>query len=335
MPKATRHHQSPVKLAVIGAGAWGTMLACLLTRQQQDVTLWTRRPKQATQLLTTRENTRYLPGLKLPPQLKVTAKLSEAVNNVQAVFMVVPSRGLREVLEQLPEVPALISCAKGLERGSFKCLSEVIAEYQPQAKLAALSGPNLAQEIASGLPAATTIASNDQELAKAAQRWLNQAQFRVYTSQDIIGVEVGGALKNIIALAAGMSDGLKLGDNAKAGIITRGLAEIVRLGTHLGGQQQTFYGLAGLGDMIATCSSTGSRNHRAGELIAKGSSLAELEASQITAEGIPTVRAVYDYALGQNLDLPIAKEVYQVIYQTKRPEDAVAALMSREIKAEW
>ena len=268
-------------LAVVGAGAWGTTLAVLLTQvnPSQHVTLWARRAEFAEQLKRERENRRYLPGLTLPERLHVTSDLEE-VRDAQALFIVVPSKGLRAVMEKLPIVPALICCAKGLELGSLERFSEVLGEYQPNAALAALSGPNLASEIAAGLPASATVASKDTKLTQEVQHWLSGPTFRVYTSHDIIGVEVSGALKNVIALAAGMCDGLGLGDNAKATIITRGLAEIVRLGTHLGGEMPTFYGLAGLGDVVATCASSGSRNHTAGERIAKGETLADLKTRQ-------------------------------------------------------
>ena len=322
-------------LAVIGAGAWGTTLAVLLARTalNGEVILWARRPEFAEQLRKARENRPYLPGLALPETLRVTSALEEV--ETRALFIAVPSKGLRYVMEQLPRVPTLICCAKGLELGSFKRFSEVLGEYQPDAALAALSGPNLAKEIAAGLPASATVASGSAALAEAVQGWLSGPTFRVYTSHDIIGVEVSGALKNVIALAAGMCDGLGLGDNAKATIITRGLAEIVRLGTHLGGEMQTFYGLAGLGDLVATCSSPGSRNHSAGVRLAQGATLADLERDKLNAEGIPTVRAVVTYAEREGLELPISAEVYRVIFEKKSPRQALHDLMTRGTKAEW
>lgn len=249
--------------------------------------------------------------------------------------MAVPSRVLREVLATLPKVPALVSCAKGLELGSFKRLTQVIAEYQPQAALAALSGPNLAGEIARGLPSSATVASVDAAFAKRVQGWLSQEAFRVYTGDDLVGLELGGALKNVIALAAGMSDGLGLGDNAKASIMTRGLAEMVRLGTHLGGETRTFYGLSGLGDLIATCSSDGSRNHQAGVRLARGETLSDLEKAHLTAEGIPTVAAVARYAEAERTELPISQAVYDVVFRDASPSAMLRELMTRGAKAEW
>lgn len=319
--------------AVIGAGAWGTALAALLAANGHAVALYTRRVEFAQALAASRENRRYLPGLRLPPSITPTADPA-AVAAVDAFFVAVPSQSLPAALGGLPPPPAVVSCAKGLVAETFKRLTQVIAEVWPQARLAALSGPNLAGEIALGLPAAATVAAEDPALAQAVQRWLNQPRFRVYTSLDLIGVEVAGALKNVIALAAGLCDGLGLGDNAKAGLITRGLAEMVRLGTHLGGRIETFYGLAGLGDLVATCASSRSRNRTAGERFARGATLAELEASHLTVEGIPTVRAVVAYADRHGLALPIAQEVYRVIFAGKDPEVALDDLMTREAKAE-
>lgn len=329
----------PKKLAVIGAGAWGTTIAALLANNQAEtdteVVLWARRQDAAHRYNEARENTKYLPGIRLPDGLKITADADEALAGADAAFIVVPSKGLRSTLAALPPAPAYISCSKGLERGTLKRLSEVIGEHYPDAKLAALSGPNLAGEIAAGLPASATVASTDDDLAAATQIWLNQLSFRVYTSPDIIGVEVCGALKNIIALAAGMNDGLGLGTNARATLITRGLAELIRLGEHLGGTTETFYGLAGLGDLTATCSSTSSRNHTAGEMLAGGATLQDLEESQLTTEGIETIKAVVPYAQERGLELPIATEVYRVIFENKPPQQALEDLMGRDVKAEW
>ncbi len=325
---------SQASLSVLGAGAWGTVLAWLLANNGHDVRLWARRFEQAERINDGGENAEYMPGLKLPPNLRALSDLNEAVSGAAAVVVAVPSRSLREVLRRLPEVPAFISASKGLEIGSFKRLTEILAEYQPRATLAALSGPNLSSEIALGKPAAATLASHDARFAKAAQGWLSSEHFRVYTSPDLVGVEAAGALKNVIALAAGLSDGLGFGDNSKGALIARGLAELVRLGTYLGGETKTFYGLAGLGDLIATCASHESRNHRAGFRIARGETLADLEAENLTAEGIPTVKAVHDYAATRGLELPISEEVYRVIYQTKPPQEAIRDLMGREAKAE-
>lgn len=321
------------RLAVIGAGAWGTVLAALLCDAGHEVRLWTRREAHADALRRTRENP-YLPGLALDPALRVTSDPQGATDGVEIALIAVPSQGLHEALGKLPPLPALVSCTKGMEVGTFKRFSEVIEDYQPAAAVAALSGPNLASEIAAGKPAAATVASRVEALSQRVQHLFGGGRFRLYTSRDIVGVEVAGALKNVVALAAGMCDGLELGDNAKATIITRGLAEIVRLGTHLGGEPRTFYGLAGIGDMVATCASARSRNHTAGVRVARGVPLADIEASGLTAEGIPTVKAVRDYALSHALDLPIAGEVYRVIFERKSPQGAIRDLLAREMKAE-
>ncbi len=325
----------PTPVAVVGAGAWGTLLAQLLAQNPAlAVTLWARRPELAAELTRTRENEVYVPNLRLSERLVFTADLG-AVADAEAVFTAVPNRGLRAVLEQLPPVPALVSCGKGLEPGTFKRPTEVMAEYQPGAALGALSGPNLAGEIARGLPTSATAASLDQALAERVQSWLSQRAFRVYTGTDLVGLELGGALKNVVALAAGMCDGLALGDNAKASLVTRGLAETVRLGTSLGGDARTFYGLSGLGDLMATCSSAGSRNHQAGARLARGETLADLEADHLNAEGIPTVRAVARYAGERGLELPIAEAVHEVVFGGSSPETVIGELMARAAKSEW
>ncbi len=328
-------HAAP--LAVLGAGAWGTVIAALLSRNGHHVHLWTHRADHAEQMAAERHNDTYLPGLRLPATVAPMADLRAAVTGAAVAFLAVPSRAVRSLVERLSTLPrptGVVSCAKGIEIGTFRRLSEVIAQGLDGIPIAALSGPNLAGEIALGMPAATTVASADADFARRVQRLLHQTTFRVYTSDDVVGVETAGALKNVIALAAGMSDGLGLGDNSKATIITRGLAELVRLGTALGGLSRTFYGLAGLGDMVATCTSARSRNHTAGERIARGATLAELEAEHLTAEGIPTVRAVHEHASRTGIDLPITREVYHVVYDGKDPYDAIADLMKREEKAE-
>jgi glycerol-3-phosphate dehydrogenase (NAD(P)+) len=232
-----------------------------------------------------------------------------------------------------PTVGVLLA-AKGLEAERFLRLSEVVLEERPGAPVAVLSGPNLAAELAAGKPAAATVASEDASLAQEVQALFAGGPLRIYSSHDVIGVEIGGALKNVIALAAGMSDGLGLGDNSKAAIITRGLAEIVRLGTRLGGDPHTFYGLAGVGDLVATCTSAQSRNPLAGERFARGATLAAIEASHLTAEGIPTALAVHRKKLAMDVDLPIAGEVYRVVYEGKPVDEALRALMERAARAE-
>lgn len=325
-------------MAVLGAGAWGTVLAALLAEGGAAVTLWARRTEHAERVQADRENVAYLPGFPLPGRVRVTADLDDAIDGVELAVVAVPSRAVRALVRSLPPVPAralpLVLAAKGIEAGRFLRLSEVVAEERPGTPVAVLSGPNLAAEIAAGKPAAATVASEDGALAQRVQALLGGGPLRVYTSRDVIGVEIAGALKNVIALAAGMSDGLGLGDNSKAAIITRGLAEIVRLGTRLGGDPLTFYGLAGVGDLVATCTSDQSRNHLAGVRFARGVPLAAIEASSLTAEGIPTVLAVHREQLTLGVDLPIAGEVYRVVYEGRRVDEALRALMERAVGAE-
>lgn len=324
-------------LAVIGAGAWGTVVASLLARNGHEVRLWSHREALADAINAGGRNEEYVPGLALPAGVRATADLAAAVRGCVLAFMAVPSKAFRQVSERLAHVgapPALVSCSKGLEVATFKRLSQVAAEYLPGVPIAVVSGPNLATEIAADKPAATTVASPDAGLAKGVQQLLQQRTFRAYTSADLIGVEMAGALKNVIALACGVSDGLGLGDNTKASIITRGLAEIVRFGTAVGGQVATFYGLAGVGDLVATCSSAESRNHKVGVLLADGATLADIEASGLTAEGIPTVKALHGATVGSGVDLPISSEVYSVVFEGKDPRDAIDSLMTRAEKAE-
>lgn len=319
---------------MLGAGAWGTVIAWLLANNGHQVRLWTRRREHAAAIAADRVNSEYLPYLPLSTLVTPTSDLRAALEGAALTFVVVPSRALVSLMTALPPVAALVSCSKGMELAGFRRLSQVMQAARPGVRVAALSGPNLAGEIAAGLPAATTVASTDEDMALTVQALLQQSTFRVYTSSDIIGVELAGAMKNVIALAAGICDGLGLGDNAKSSIITRGLAEVVRLGTLLGGEARTFYGLAGVGDIVATCSSQQSRNHTAGVLLAAGEDLSDPALRSMTAEGIPTVEAVYRYAEARQIELPITTEVYKVVYQGKPARAAMVDLMTRERKPE-
>jgi glycerol-3-phosphate dehydrogenase (NAD(P)+) len=329
-----RDAAGPASLAVLGGGAWGTVLASLLGANGHDVRLWCRRADQASAIARLRRNEAYLPELSLPDSVRPTASLDAAVAGVEAVVLAVPTRGVRDTLAALPPVPAVVSASKGFMGADLVRLSDVVLGAQPQASVAALSGPNLAHEIAAGLPAAATVASGDERLARRMQELLTRPTFRIYVSTDLAGVEACGALKNVIALAAGMSDGLGLGDNAHAALITRGLAELVRVGAALGGEPRTFYGLAGVGDLVATCGSTQSRNHQVGVRLARGESIDAILASGITAEGVETVRHVVGYARAHDLDLPISREVHRVIYEGVRAGDALLTLMGRAPKGE-
>ncbi len=325
-------------VAVLGAGAWGTVLAALVAEGGASVTLWARRAEQAARVQAERENPAYLPGFPLPGGVRVTADLADAVDGAELAVVAVPSRAVRALARSLPPTAEhtlpLVLAAKGIEAERFLRLSEVVLEERPGTPVGVLSGPNLAAEVAAGKPAAATVASDDGALARRVQALLGGGPLRIYTSRDVVGVEIAGALKNVIALAAGMSDGLGLGDNSKAAIITRGLAEIVRLGTRLGGDPRTFYGLAGVGDLVATCTSDQSRNHLAGVRFARGVSLPAIEASHLTAEGIPTALAVHRKRLALEVDLPISAEVYRVVYEGKSVDEALRALMERAVGAE-
>lgn len=316
-------------LAVLGAGAWGSALARLLGRNGHEVRLWTRDPAHAAALAADGENRRHLPGARLGPTVQPTSHLAAAVADVAAVVLAVPVAATGDVLAALPRPSAVVSCAKGFVDGDLTRLSQRVAGAFAGVPVAALSGPNLAAEIAADKPAAATVASLDDGLAHAVQAWFGQPSFRVYRSRDLAGVEASGALKNVIALAAGMSDALGLGDNTKAALVTRGLAELVRLGTHLGGTPRTFYGLAGLGDLVATCASAGSRNHQAGARFAHGATLADVRAAGTTAEGLTTVRHVMAYARARVLELPLSAQVHAVVYEGKAPAAALRDLMTR------
>lgn len=322
-------------LAVVGAGAWGTVLAIMLARNGHSVTLWARRRETAREIRRSGQNRRRLPDVPVPPSIVVTSDLSEAVSGAQAVFLAVPSSVVAELAQRLPAASTIISCSKGFSPPGLTTLSSVIAAALPHSSVAVLTGPNLSGEIAAGLPAAAVAASGDPDAALRTQGWLQSASFRVYTSPDPTGAEVGGAFKNVIALASGIADGLGLGDNAKASIMTRGLAEMVRLGTDLGGRRETFYGLSGVGDMVATCSSRASRNHAAGVRIAGGATARGLAAEGVTAEGIRAARLVHEYATDRGLPLPICREVYRVAFEGRAPRDAIDELMTRASGPEW
>lgn len=330
-------------LAVLGAGAWGHVLASLLAEAGHAVRLWTRSSERAELL---NRGGGPVTGARRSPRptaggaVLATSDLAAAVRNAHAAFLAVPSAALPALLEQLAAdaaaaPPALVSCSKGLLAPGLRRPSQLIADAFPERAVAVLSGPNLAGEIAAGLPAAATVASRDAAFAADVQTIFGPGRFRLYTGDDPAGIEVAGAYKNVIAMAAGMSDALKLGENAKASLITRGLAEMVRLGRHLGGRERTFYGLGGVGDLVATCASGASRNHLAGERLARGATIAELESERLTAEGIGTVRAVVGEAERVRLVLPIASQVHAVAFEGVPADEAVHALLARDPRGEW
>ncbi len=328
------------RVAIIGAGAWGTTLAALVARQE-PVILLTHSASVAEEIGRTRRNERRLPGIELPGEVRATADPAAVAGAVDLVVLATPSSHLRSAVELVvPHIAPgadLLSVAKGLEPGSLLRMSEVIAEaggFAP-GRIAALSGPNLAGEIARGLPASAVVAATDLDLAQRVAARLARREFRLYLNRDILGVELCGALKNIVAIAAGAADGLGFGDNGKAGLITRGLAEMMRLGIAAGANPLTFAGLAGIGDVVATCGSGLSRNHRLGEELAKGRPWAEIEATLPgTAEGAYTVDAALAMADRLGVEMPIAREVHHALFEGKSVQRCLIDLLARESKDE-
>jgi glycerol-3-phosphate dehydrogenase (NAD(P)+) len=323
-------------IAVIGAGAWGTALALLASSRGIPVYFWARRLEQAQAMRLERQNREYLPGVRFPENLYPTADAEEALQNASFAVVAVPSKAIRQTLEVLPKAKAYVSVTKGLQFTDHHLfrMSQVIEEVTGVSRIAVLSGPNLAEEIARFLPATSVVACQDSEFARQVQQVFSGPSFRVYTSSDLVGVELGGALKNVIALAAGMVDGLKLGDNAKASLITRGLREIIKFGVAQGAQDATFMGLSGLGDLIATASSPLSRNRRAGERLVQGETLARIQAQKSVVEGIYTAKALHFWDLETGADLPITEAVYRVVYEEADPMQELSRLMGRDAKPE-
>jgi glycerol-3-phosphate dehydrogenase (NAD(P)+) len=328
-------------VAVIGAGSWGTSVAAIICEHAPTV-LWGRNAEVVEQITTKHENVNYLPGISLPPTLRATTDIAEACAGAGIVVMAVPSHGYRAVLEKAapfvrPVIP-VVSLAKGIERGTLLRMSEVTLDVLPghdADRVAVLTGPNLAREVAEGQPAASVIACRDRETARELQQLCMSRSFRVYTNPDVIGCEVAGALKNVIAIAAGTAAGLGYGDNTVAALITRGLAELARLGVALGGEPLTFAGLAGLGDLVATCTSPKSRNRSVGFQLGRGRSLDDIVAeSSMVAEGVKSTAALLALAARAGIEMPIAALVGAVLYDGRRPADLVPDLMLREAKAE-
>ena len=329
-------------VTIVGTTSWGTTLGIIMARQGVTVRLLARDDAEARSLQTARENSRFVPGVQFPDSMSVTADAQSAFDGADLVAFVVPSRSLRDnarrVAKSINPDSIVVTATKGLELGSGKRMSQVLEEELGASMrhgICALSGPNLASEIVAEMPSSTVIASSDAEAATRAQDIINSSVFRVYTNDDIVGVEFCGALKNIIALGAGIVDGLGLGDNSKAAFMTRGLAEMTRLGMAAGASPTTFAGLAGMGDLIATCSSTLSRNHFVGEQLAKGRKLAEIrEAMQNVAEGVDTTPAAVDLADRLGVEMPIARMTYNILFDGLSVQDAIAELMGRDPTSE-
>lgn len=329
---------SEIRVAVIGAGSWGTTVAHIAAHNAPTM-LWARRKELADQINDEHRNGDYLQDFDLHPELRATAELDEAVCVADVVVMGVPSHGFRAALEQVspcirPWVP-VVSLAKGLEQGTKLRMSQVVNEVLPGHPVAVLTGPNLAKEILSGHAAAAVVAMADDVISEALQRCFATDLFRVYMNRDVIGSEVGGVVKNVIAIASGMADGLGTGDNTRAAVITRGLAEMTRLGVAMGGMEMTFAGLAGMGDLIATCISPQSRNRYVGEQLGKGRSIDEViaEMNQV-AEGVKSCRSVLEVAEQHGVDMPIASEVVGVVHEGRSAADAYRGLLKRQVAHE-
>jgi glycerol-3-phosphate dehydrogenase (NAD(P)+) len=329
-----------MKFAVVGAGAWGTAFAVHLSRKGQPVTLVPRRPEHAAVLISARENADYLPGVPLPEALRIESDLSLALEGAKVVLLACPSQALRETCQRVAAAsgrPGLaVSLAKGLELGSLLRPSEVIAMELPKSAAGSLTGPTNAGEVARGLPAAMVLAvATIGGLAQEVQAALSGATLRVYTSDDLAGVEIGGSLKNVYGIAAGCSDGLGLGDNTRAALLTRALAEMVRVGTSLGARAETFYGLSGFGDLVATCHGLWSRNRQFGEQIGRGGSVAELLSDRKSVvEGYKTTQAFHELCAKRGIDAPILREMHAILFAGKSPAAALASLMGRGLKCE-
>ncbi|HEX79396.1 MAG TPA: NAD(P)-dependent glycerol-3-phosphate dehydrogenase, partial [Dehalococcoidia bacterium] len=323
------------KVAIIGTTAWGITLGVVLADKGLDVRLWARTEEEAERLRKKGPDSRQMNGITLPPQMSVTSLPKEALSHVAAVLMVVPSQTMRRnvtwIRDHLKENMLIISAAKGLEIGSNKRMSQVIADEIPadfHSNICVLSGPNLFKEVLLGLPASAVVATEDDAVAKKAQKLLSADNFNVYTNNDVIGVELGGALKNVIALGAGMVDGLGYGDNAKAAFVTRGLTEMAALGVNMGASPLTLSGLSGLGDLIATCASNLSRNHYVGAELVKGRSLEDIISSMTGfAEGVATTAAVWDIACKLKLEMPITEKIYQILYNGADARRAITELL--------
>jgi glycerol-3-phosphate dehydrogenase (NAD(P)+) len=327
-------------ISIIGAGSFGTALAIVLATSRHQVTLWSRTEAQADALRKKRVNERYLPSHPIPESIQITSYLPDVVASDVLLF-VAPSAGLRSISGQLAELGAipsstiLVSAVKGIEYGSGLRMSEIVSGFFPSNPIAVLSGPNHAEEVARGNPTASVLASRSEAVSRQLQHAISTNRLRLYTNEDVIGVELGGALKNVFALAAGISDGLGLGDNSKAALATRALAELARLGTALGGNRDTFQGLSGLGDLMVTCFGRQSRNRNVGERLGRGESLEDIvDSLSMVAEGIPTTRSAQECALRLSVDTPIIDVVHSVLYEGVAPAEAMARLMARDLRAE-
>ena len=329
------------KISVIGSGGWGIALAILLHKNGHNLTIWSFDKKEAEELKTTRENKTKLPNILLPEDIKVTDDLKEAVNDKDILILAVPSKAIRSVSKSLKNIikdnQIIVNVAKGLEEDTLETMTDIIEEELKGKKtqVAVLSGPSHAEEVGKGIPTTCVVSAHNKELTLYLQNIFMNPSFRVYTSPDMLGVEIGGALKNVIALAAGIADGLNYGDNTKAALITRGIKEIASLGVAMGGEQSTFYGLTGLGDLIVTCASMHSRNRRAGILLGQGKTLDEaIKEVNMVVEGVYSAKSALMAAKKYNVEIPIIEQVNAVLFENKNAAEAVNELMIRDKKLE-
>lgn len=336
---AIRKKIDKLRISVLGDGGWGTTLAVLLSRKNYPITLWGVFDNYTKLMARRRRNPRFLPGIRIPRQIEITNDLKKAVSNKEIIVLAVPSQYTRGILKRIKgnfgNNTIFLSVTKGIEIKSLERISEVVHAQLGPVKLAVLSGPTIAGEVARGIPTACVVASHNKKIRKLLQGVFNTERFRVYTNSDVIGVELGGSLKNVIAIACGVSDGLGFGANTKAAILARGLAEISRLGKAMGANLETFSGISGLGDLVTTCISKQSRNRFVGEQIGKGVSLKNIyRHMEMVAEGVPTAKSAYALSKKYKVDMPITKEVYELLYKNKSPLLAVRDLMTRKSKKE-
>lgn len=327
------------RISIIGSGSWGSSLAVLLSDHGLPITLWSHNPAVAEEINSRRSNSSYLPGIEIPATVRATTDLSETLDAPLIVF-VVPSKAIRKVATDLAQLGAkpgtvVVSCTKGIEHDSGKLMSQVLADCLPGSRMAVLSGPNLALEIARRIPAASVIGSDQPDLLEPLQRVFSVKNFRAYTSDDILGIQLGGALKNVYAIAAGVCDGFGMGDNSKAALVTRSLAEMTRLGVSLGGRKETFFGLSGVGDLMVTCFSAQSRNRKFGERLGRGETPTSIiDSMQMVAEGVPSSLGAWQCAQRAGIDAPITAEIYSVLHQAKPPRESMSELLGRPPKPE-
>ncbi len=326
-------------IAILGDGGWGTTLAVHLAQKHFRVKLWGAFPEYIRKVRKTRHNSKFLPGIRIPASVKLMEDLSKTIEGAELIVLAVPSQYLIGVLKKIKTLglskKVFLSVIKGIDRVSLLRMSQIIEKELGKVPIAVLSGPTIAMEVAHGIPTTAVIAAKDRHLARELQAVFHSKNFRIYTNDDTVGVELGGSIKNVIALACGICDGLGFGTNAKAAVLTRGLNEMAALGVALGAKKHTFYGLTGLGDLVTTCVNPRSRNRSVGEALGQGKTIKQILASmEMVAEGIETVKGVYDLSRRHKVPMPITEEIFKIIYQNKKPRAAVMDLMNRQRRAE-